>query len=379
MYLGYGTGSEKSAGMRLLLVINTLTLAGAERLVFDLIPHLERRGVTVTVMVLQHLDTPLENEQHRRGVRFLPSAEGGVYSPSHILHLARVAPEFDLIHIHLFPGQLWMALASLLVALPCPVVTTEHNTTNLRRKAWFRPVDRWLYQRYDRVFCNSKATADALVDWAPRTASRIVVVPNGVDLERFADASPAALAPIVPTQRFVLTFIARLEPQKDHEMVFRALASLPDAELWLLGKGPKEPELRRLAQQLGIAARVRFLGHQEAVPAILRASDVYVHCSHSEGFGIAAAEAMAAGCAVVATRNPGLDEVVGDAGVLVAPGDAAGLAREIRRLLDAPAERRRLGDAARIRTRRWSIEETADRYVAQYCELLSARAAAARG
>lgn len=103
-----------------------------------------------------------------------------------------------------------------------------------------------------------------------------------------------------------------------------------------VGVGPREEPLRRLATKLRVSDRVRFLGHRNDVPELLRETDVYVHCSHSDGFGIAAAEAMAAGCAVVATRNEGLDSVVGNAGILVQPGDVEALAHALRRLLASP-------------------------------------------
>jgi glycosyltransferase involved in cell wall biosynthesis len=350
--------------MRVLTVINSLTLAGAERLVHDLTPRLRDRAVETTVMLLRSVQSPLEQGLRASGVAFVPVSRGSIYSPRHVLRLARVARGFDLVHVHLFPAQLWMALASL--RLPeVPLVVTEHGPTNLHRKLWFRGIDRWSYSRYRRIICNSEATAAGLRDWAPGTASRIVIIPNGVDLRRWGGAtrSPA-------TGRLQLTFTARLEPHKHHAMVLRALAQMPDAELRLVGDGPLRPQLQSLAHELGVSDRVSFLGHRDDVPELLRATDVYVHCAHLEGFGLAALEAMASGVPVVATRNPGMADVVGDAGLLVDPGDVKGLVAALEQLRASPAERQRLGAAGQERAQRFSIEATADAHLRLYKELL---------
>jgi glycosyltransferase involved in cell wall biosynthesis len=355
--------------MRVLIVINSLILAGAERLVYDLVPRLEEYGVEITLAILKHLDSPLESDLRARGVCFLPIAESAVYSPSHIFQLARSAAGFDLIHAHLFPAQLWTAIAALTWRSGPPVVITEHNTTNLRRLWWFRPVDRWMYSRFDRVFCNSEATERALIEWVPTVKKKTAVVPNGISLARFGTDREAPRV----RDRYVLRFIARLEPQKDHETLLRALAQVPNAELELIGVGPREYELRRLAADLHLADRVRFLGHRTDIPELLRGCDLYVHSSHSDGFGIAVCEAMAAGCAVVATRNEGLHHVVDDAGILVPPGDAEALAKALRQLLASPEQRGRLGALARKQAQKFSIEATADEYVRQYAEVLRGR------
>src|SRR5438874_683064 len=99
--------------MRVLQVINSLILAGAERLVFDLIPRLEQRGIRSSLSILQHLDSPLENELRQRGVPFLSASPRGIYSLGHVRHLAEHAAAHDLVHVHLFPAQLFMAMASL--------------------------------------------------------------------------------------------------------------------------------------------------------------------------------------------------------------------------------------------------------------------------
>jgi len=352
--------------LRVLQVIDSLILAGAERLVYDLIPRLAQRGVEPKVMVLKSLESPLERGLRERGVPFLPTPLGGLYSPAHVYALARHMSGFDLVHTHLFPAQLWVAIASLSSTIP--LVVTEHGPTNRHRKPWFRPFDRWTYEQYARIICNSEATAAGVREWAPRTAPRIVVIPNGIDLARFRQ--PWSTGTGSGSGPAKLTFIARLEPQKDHAMVLRALARVPGVEMRFVGIGRLEQPLRALAETLGIGDRVRFLGHREDIAELLRETDIYVHCAHSEGFGLAVLEAMASGCPVVATRNAALADVVGDAGVLLEPGDVGGLMAALQGLLASPAERARLGAAGRQRAERFSIDATAEAHVALYNELV---------
>src|ERR1051325_3800459 len=141
--------------MRVLQVINSLELAGAEVLVCDLVPRLRDRGVHVSVALLTRFDTRLE-----RSLRDVPDCEifgerRNVHSPAQIPWLARLFRRFDIVHSHLFPSQFWVAAASAAGLSRAKLVTTEHNPDNNRRrkKIWHWP-DHWMYMRYDSIVCN---------------------------------------------------------------------------------------------------------------------------------------------------------------------------------------------------------------------------------
>ena len=170
---------------------------------------------------------------------------------------------------------------------------------------------------------------------------------------------------------FVLLYVARLEPQKDHASLLRALSQIPDADLVLAGDGSLRAELEAQAEMLGLARRVHFLGRRKDVAALLKMADIYVHPAAYEGFGIAAAEAMAAGKPVVASNVPGLAQVVGDAGILVPPADPATLATEVCNLISSPDRRQQLSRAAVERGRTFSIENTVAAYLDLYRSVLS--------
>lgn len=353
--------------MRVLHVINSLILAGAEVLLRELLPGFRGAGLDVTVAVLKTLDSPLEHELRAQGYPFLP-IESRIYSPGHVLSLARHINQFDVVHSYLFPAQLWVAMASALTGHKVPLVTTEQSTTNGRRTAHLRRLDRWMYRRYRAIGCNSTATFESLRAWVPQAVDRMSIIYNGVPLERFQRASAAERQQVIPGApgRYIATFVARFDPAKDHPTLLRAVARIPDVELLLVGDGPLRPGIEEMAHALGIGRRVHFLGRRHDVPQLLKMSDVYVHSSHWEGFGIAAAEAMAAGLPVVATDVPGLDEIVRGAGLLFAPGDDEGLARRLQEVLTCKGRRDELAAASLRRAPQFSIERAVQAWIAVY-------------
>jgi len=288
-----------------------------------------------------------------------------LYSPRQIHPLANLFRGFDVVHVHLFPAQLWAVLAAGKLESRVRLVTTEHNTWNARRRWWLRPFDRWMYPHYQLIACNSEATAEELVRWCPDIAGKIRVIPNGIPVEDFETAQAAELG-LQSQDMARLVFVGRFEEQKDHRTILRALQNLPGVRLLLLGDGPLRRELEELARSLGIASQVSFLGKRTDVASVLKASDIYVHSTNSDGFGIAACEAMAAGLPVIASDVPGLADVVHGAGVLFPVGDHAALAREIQALLASPERRREMGKASRKRAQAFSIDRTVDGYLAMY-------------
>jgi glycosyltransferase involved in cell wall biosynthesis len=359
-------------GLRVLHVIDSLIQAGAEALVKDMVPRMRAAGADVTVAVLKELNCPFERELREKNIAFLPTARGGIYSPTHVLSLRRHIHKFDLIQTYLFPAQLFAPLAVMLAGNKVPLVLSEQNTHNRRQKLWLHPLETWMYGRYAAIACASDGIAASLKAWVPGVSGRITVIPNGIDVQTFERATPVSRSSVgINNGNFVLLYVARLEPQKDHASLLRALSQIPDADLVLAGDGSLRAELEAQAEMLGLARRVHFLGRRKDVAALLKMADIYVHPAAYEGFGIAAAEAMAAGKPVVASNVPGLAQVVGDAGILVPPADPATLATEVCNLISSPDRRQQLSRAAVERGRTFSIENTVAAYLDLYRSVLS--------
>jgi glycosyltransferase involved in cell wall biosynthesis len=213
----------------------------------------------------------------------------------------------------------------------------------------------------DAAIATSKAVAAA--------AGAATVIYPGVDV-------PPSKAPLRDRPP-IFGAVGRLEPTKGLDALLEAAAILrrghPELRVELAGTGSCESRLRSLAERLGLADVVDFLGWREDVDALHRRWQVLVQPSLHEGFGIAALEAMASGLPVVASATGGLPELVEDerTGFLVPVGDVEALAGRLGRLLGDDALRARLGDAARQRAlRSFSVEEMAARTATVYDRLL---------
>jgi glycosyltransferase involved in cell wall biosynthesis len=197
----------------------------------------------------------------------------------------------------------------------------------------------------DLVMANSAWAARRCEEIAQRTLP-VRIVHLGADV-------PPAITPRNGQTRLVT--VAHLVERKRHDVVLRALARLEPArrpEYLVIGDGPCRSRLERLAAELGVADRVRFLGQLPNPDAVARAAacDLFVMPGVEEPFGVAFVEAMAAGLPAIGSRGEGGPEDIAAAGpgmVLVEPGDPAGLAAAIERLTADRVELARLGAAAR--------------------------------
>lgn len=357
--------------LRVLHIIDSMAQGGAESLVKDMIPRMRTRGLDVALAVLTELDSPFERELRAQGIPFLPTAAGGIYSPKHVFALMRRLEDFDLVHSHLFPAQLFTPLAAMLIGSKVPLLLTEHTTQHRRRKKWLHPLEKWMYGRYTRVACVSEASAENLGAWVPGIGDRITVIPNGIDVRKFQQAIPVSRALIgIKGSSCLLLYVASFQERKDHGTLLRAVAQISEVDLVMVGDGELRGHYERQAEALGIAKRVHFLGARSDVAELLKMADIYVHVPIFEGFGIAAAEAMAAGKPIIASNVPGLAQVVSDAALLVPPSDSEALATAIRKLIASPELRSQLAGMALRRSDQFSIEKTVDAYVDLYREIL---------
>lgn len=192
------------------------------------------------------------------------------------------------------------------------------------------------YRRCDHLIGNTQDIRDYLIreGWPEE---RAWYLPNFVDAEIVPALDRRSLD--TPASRPLLLALGRLHPNKGFDMLLAALATLPNIWLWIAGEGPIETELRRLARQLGIADRVRFLGWRDDIGALFAAADVFVCPSRHEPLGNVVIEAWAHRCPVVAAAARGPDALIthGESGLLAPVEDADALADEIGQVLAKPA------------------------------------------
>ena len=303
---------------------------------------------------------------------FVLLAGTSVYSPLNVFRLIPFLRKYDVVHVHLFPAQYWVAFAKAISFAGTPLVTTEHNTTNRRREiAFFRPFDRMVYKFYKRLASCSEPTRIALNSYLGLSLddSRSRTNANGIALEQFENARPLPRAKLGCRDSDFLVFqIASFRPQKDPETLIRATARLPKfVRVFFVGDGEKRSACESLAESLGLRERVKFLGIRTDVPALLKAADVVVMSSHWEGFG------LAAGKPVVASDVPGLAEVVGGAGILFPQGDEKSLAGTVEKLVSDKDFYARVAAACSRRAADFDVRKTAEAYLRLYAEAARSR------
>ena len=259
-----------------------------------------------------------------------------------------------VVHAHQYTPFFYGSIAARLSRVRSRVIFTEHgrhfpDVVSPRR--WV--VNRIVFDRLaDDVNAVCEFSARALRDKDGFVRRPIEVIPNGVDLARYAagDRLTARTAlGLDPGRRYVAT-IARFHPVKDHPTLLNGFAQVagmrPDVDLLLVGDGPLRPALERQCAELGMVERVRFMGVRDDVASILRASDVFALTSVSEAASITLLEAMASELPVVVTAVGGNPEIVRDGtdGLLVPRRSSAGLARALLRIMacsyDPVAQRR---------------------------------------
>lgn len=283
-----------------------------------------------------------------RGVPFngavAPIALGPGAAASTVRVLRALAP--DVVHVHepLVPG---VGPAAVLGAA-APVVVTLHAWSDADRAyRLVRPLGRQLLARAAAALAVSPAAARYHAGALGVDEGILTVVPNGVDVARFAAAREQVAAAPAGGGPPSLVFVGRLEPRKGVLVLARAYRELlrthPDAHLTVIGDGPQRDELARELAAVP-AGQVELAGRVEGgrLAAALAAADVAVAPAlGGESFGIVLLEAMAAGTAVVASSIPGYRGVVTDRadGVLVPPGDATALSGALAGLLDDPDRR----------------------------------------
>jgi glycosyltransferase involved in cell wall biosynthesis len=198
---------------------------------------------------------------------------------------------------------------------------------------------------------------------------RLVTIHNALpDIDSALRAQPDQGAPV----RIVK--VARFAEPKDHETLFRALTTLPDVEVDLVGDGPGMDAAKQLADHLGLGPRIHFLGQRLDVEQILARSHIFVLSSRWEGFPRSTLEAMRAGLPVVVSDVGGAPEAITDGvtGFLVAAGDREQMAERLRDLVRSPQRRKEMGDAGRARFEaEFTFDTMLDRTLALQQQIIS--------
>ncbi|MBI3087370.1 MAG: glycosyltransferase family 4 protein [Candidatus Omnitrophica bacterium] len=383
--------SDAVRRLRLMLVISSSELGGAERVVQLLCRSLDVERFAPAVVCPP--SAAMERIAGERGMAYWPLAFPVPVRWRAVRQLARLIREHrpDIIHTHLILADLYGMLACRIARGPV-WVSTIHGPNYLL--PWGSPLERaqrwclgWfyraLYQACDGVATCSEAVKQAVssglgIRVAP---SKTTVIHNGIALQPFSAALNGASR---RAARPTVVCVSNFAPFKGHEVLVEALRRLTSpnpVRCLMVGDGPTRGRIERAVQAAGLSQAVEFLGFRDDVPAILREADAVVLPSHWEPFGLVILEAMAAGVPVVATAAGGVPEIVtdGETGLLVPPGDARAMAQAVARVLsEEPLRQRLVAQAAELVRTRFTAEAMARAYERWYEHLAAVRGVAGR-
>ena len=359
--------------MKVLLVITSLGVGGAEKVVTSLADQLVDLGHEVVIAYLTGDALTVPKHDCIRLVNLKVNSARGLGSG--YLQLRKIIKEFkpDVVHSHLVHANILCRMLRPTIAIP-RLISSAHNTNEEGR---FRMLAYRLTDQLTDISTNvSDEAVEAFIEQNAVKSERILTVHNGISTTEFVFSESArneirTELEILEGDKLLLA-VGRLNEQKDYPNLLSAIKILSkmhqNITLAIAGHGPHLQALQKQTIKLGINNKVRFLGIRKDIPSLMSAADVFVLPSAWEGFGLVVAEAMACNRVVVATDCGGVKEVVGDAGFLVPPKDSVALANALERALNLnDDESIQLGKEARKRVlEHYSLTAATEKWINLY-------------
>jgi len=349
--------------VRVVQIINSFghQSGGAERLAQDLHVDLLVAGVDAHLVALEHCDA--EGLKNATSLGF-----SSPYKPGAILalrrYLGQLSPKPDVIHAHLFPTSACVATLEKMGVITCPIIFTEHSTSNNRRKTVIgNIIDPLIYKRFAKIYCISEGTRESLIETYPSLSNKSEVILNGATL-RFNECIQRKGSNPVK-----VISVGRLREAKNYPAALAAIELLPEGvcEYQIVGGGDLLAELQTKAKHM--STPVHFEGHLADVGPFLRTADIFLMTSLWEGFGLAAVEGMNAGLPIVASDIVGLREVVGTdetCAILVSPSDPKAIAEALMTLIRNPQKRKSMGESSFQRSKFFDKHLMTKLYISAY-------------
>ena len=358
---------------RVLHVIDSLDLGGAQVVVLNLLEHADRKRFEVEAACL-----------HGHGVFWKRLCDTGL--PIHSLSPHRLFPiylpalaslilrrRYEIVHCHLLGANL---LAKPLAALLGVPIRINHDHCNDKRDnphGIVATADRLANRLSTHICAVSETTRSFLRESENIAADRVSTIHNGINLETFQPRphlrSSTRSRWDLPEDAFVVGGIGRLTYQKNFALFLEVASAVikhhPRTVFVIAGTGEDDPTLREQAANLGLGSQIRFLGHIEEISLLYPALDVLLLPSRYEGLPITVLEAMAVGLPIIASRLDGIAEVLvdGESGYLVEPDDRDAFVASIHQSISDPDRSRRYSEVALAKVRKEHSAEAMTRAV----------------
>ena len=355
---------EDRGPLKVMFVITSMPVGGAETLLVNLIRRLDRSRFAPELCCLKEFG-PL-GEILAQEVPAFEKLIGGKYDVAVVGRLRKLMYERQVDAVvtvgtggdKMFWGRLGAWCAGV------PVILSSLHSTGLPDRVEF--ANRMLEPLSDGFIGCAKPHGEYLIAHEGCPRHKLFVIPNGVDIEKFAPLGPdPALRDSIglPSGAPVAAIVAALRPEKNHEMFLEAAAKVvrrvPDARFLIVGDGARRAELEARAASLGLSAATHFLGTRRDIPQLLALVDVLALSSHMEANPVSILEGLACGRPIVAPRVGSIPETVEDGtnGYLTAPGCADALADRLAVLLADRSLAVEMGRAGRLMVEQsWGLD-----------------------
>ncbi|HSD64631.1 MAG TPA: glycosyltransferase family 4 protein [Ignavibacteriaceae bacterium] len=368
--------------MKILYSCLSKSWGGMEMVTLTGLQQLLKRGIHVELLCTA--DSRIHIEANNLGIILHPVKAGSYIHPFSSLRMAFIIKKinFDIIHTH-SSKDLWVIVPSLqLLRRKIPLVLTKHIGSFVIKKDFLH---KRLYKYVTKAIAISSVIKKNLIDTTPLKEEQIVLIPNGVDTEKFnpeiADGSGIKKEFRIDQNKLLIGMMARFSPGKGHEEFLHSAVELNKKHnnLYFLiigeasrGEHQYESEIKSLAEKLNIN-NIIFTGYRNDIPELLAALDIFVFPSRAEAFGIALIEAMAMEKPTVCSASDGILDIAVDGytSFMFEKENIADLEEGINKLINNPDLRKAFSKAARKRVlENFNINLVTDRVCSLYEQLI---------
>lgn len=345
--------------IKVLEVIDSLGSGGAESLLKNFVLEAKKNRLLNIEIATLYSNAIFKKEIENAGISIWDLGLTFKFNLMGVIELIKLIKKrkYNIIHVHLFPADVFAAIASLFLPRNIKWIFSEHGAHNRRRTLKiFKILDNFTYSRYSKIVCVSKQVELVLLNWIPSNKGKTKVIPNAVPTPKFLNP--------YSVKTYDILFVGRLTKQKSVEILLKAIKILKNKysknlKIAIVGDGELKENLNNLTVELGVNREVKFLGVRKDVKELMVSSKIFVLPSRWEGFGLVIIEAMSNMLPVIATNVGGIPELIEDGkdGILVPPENPKALARAISNLLENEELREKLSQTAYKKVReKYSID-----------------------
>lgn len=361
--------------MKILHYINDLSSGGAEKLLTDILPLMNKDGNKVYLIISHSRNNFIKNEEIIKSSGVIYKELGlSIRDPFQIFKLLSFVKEnkIDLIHAHLFPSQYWLAFASFFLPKRTILVKTEHNAFNRKRRySILKPLEKFIYSRYHTVIAITKAVKDNLSQWIGADCTKIEIINNGVNLKQINSEIEIGTDFKFNENYHNLLMIGRFDGhQKDQVSLIKALKYLPNNfRVYFVGVGEYLNYAKELSRDLNLDKQVFFLGRRSDVYALMNKVDLNVLSTNHEGLSGVTLESLASGKPFIGSNVEGIKEIVPSKDFLFPPSDPKSLAFKIKTIRENSEMSKNMVSLSLEHVKLYDTTFMVEKHLELYCNL----------